>query len=344
MHNMTRQLLFLTAVAVAISFTVVHPAAVAGAAETKNVAAVAHDYPTKPVRVIEPFGAGGGPDLLARALAQKLSEVWGQPVTVENIPGAGATAGPAQVAKSPADGYTLLINTSAQAYSAAVLNNLPYDPLKDFIPVIPLTSQPYVLVAGKSAGLTTVGELIAAAKAKPGELKFGSAGVATGTHVGVEKFNQAAGIETQHVPALPTDSNANTIANAIAGRTTYYMAPISLALPAIHDGKLVALGVTTARRSTLLPEVPTIAEAGVAGFDFPIWYGIWAPAGTPAAVVDKLAKDIARALAAPEMRDWLAKHGADPMSMTQPEFARFVLSESENAARIIKVAGTKPLK
>ena len=344
MHNMTRQLLFLTAVAVAVSFTVVHPAGAADAAETKNVAAVAHDYPTKPVRVIEPFGAGGGPDLLARALAQKLSEVWGQPVTVENIPGAGATAGPAQVAKSPADGYTLLINTSAQAYSAAVLNNLPYDPLKDFIPVIPLTSQPYVLVAGKPAGVTTVGELIAAAKAKPGELKFGSAGVATGTHVGVEKFNQAAGIKALHVPALPTDSNANTIANAIAGRTTYYMAPISLALPAIHDGKLVALGVTTARRSTLLPEVPTIAEAGVAGFDFPIWYGIWAPAGTPAAVVDKLAKDIARALAAPEMRDWLAKHGADPMSMTQPEFARFVLSESENAARIIKVAGTKPLK
>ena len=344
MHNVTRQLFFLTAVAVAVSFTVVHPAGATDVAETKNVVAVAHDYPTKPVRVIEPFGAGGGPDLLARALAQKLSEVWGQPVTVENIPGAGATAGPAQVAKSPADGYTLLINTSAQAYSAAVLNNLPYDPLKDFIPVIPLTSQPYVLVAGKLAGVTTVGELIAAAKAKPGELKFGSAGVATGTHVGVEKFNQAAGIETQHVPALPTDSNANTIANAIAGRTTYYMAPISLALPAIHDGKLVALGVTTARRSTLLPEVPTIAEAGVAGFDFPIWYGIWAPAGTPAAVVDKLAKDIARALAAPEMRDWLAKHGADPMSMTQPEFARFVLSESENAARIIKVNGTKPLK
>ena len=344
MHNMTRQLLFLTVVAVAVSFTVVHPAGAADVAETKNVAAVAHDYPTKPVRVIEPFGAGGGPDLLARALAQKLSEVWGQPVTVENIPGAGATAGPAQVAKSPADGYTLLINTSAQAYSAAVLNNLPYDPLKDFIPVIPLTSQPYVLVAGKPAGVTTVGELIAAAKAKPGELKFGSAGVATGTHVGVEKFNQAAGIKAKHVPALPTDSNANTIANAIAGRTTYYMAPISLALPAIHDSKLVALGVTTAHRSTLLPAVPTIAEAGIAGFDFPIWYGIWAPAGTPTAVVDKLAKDIARALAAPEMRDWLAKHGADPMSMTQPEFARFVLSESENAARIIKVAGTKPLK
>ena len=144
---------------------------------------LAQDYPTKPVRIIEPFGAGGGPDLLARALAPKLSELWGQPVTVENVPGAGATAGPAQVAKSPADGYTLLINTSAQAYSAALLKNLPYDPLKDFIPIAPLTSQPYVLVAGKAAGVTTVGELIAAAKAKPGELKFGSTGIGTGTHV-----------------------------------------------------------------------------------------------------------------------------------------------------------------
>jgi tripartite-type tricarboxylate transporter receptor subunit TctC len=240
----------------------------------------------KPVRLIEPFGAGGGPDLLGRALAEKLAELWGQPVTVENIPGAGATAGPAQVAKSPADGYTLLINTNAQAYSVAFSKNLPYDPLKDFIPIVPLTRQPYVLVAGRPAGVGTVGELIAAAKAKPGELKFGSTGIGTGTHLGVEKFNLAAGIKAVHVPARPADSNADTIANAIAGRTTYSMAPISLALPQIRDGKLIALGVSTAQRSALLPEVPTLAEAGVAGFDFPIWYGIWAPAGVPAGVVD----------------------------------------------------------
>src|SRR5712671_7515337 len=145
--------------------------------EATNVPAVAEDYPIKPVRLIEPFGAGGGPDLLARALAQQLSKLWGQAVTVENIPGAGATAGPAQVAKSPPDGYTLLLTTSAQAYSAAFLKNLPYDPLKDFIPVAPLTSQPYVLVVGKPAGVTTVGELIAAAKAKPAKLKFGSTGL-----------------------------------------------------------------------------------------------------------------------------------------------------------------------
>jgi len=300
------------------------------------------DYPTKPVHLIEPFGAGGGPDLVGRALAQKLTELWGQPVTVENVPGAGATAGPAQVAKSPADGYTLLINTNAQAYSAALLKNLPYDPLKDFIPVALLTSQPYVLVAGKLAGITTVGELLAAARAKPGRLKFGSSGLGTGSHLGVEKFNLAAGIRAVHVPARPGDAIANTIANTIAGRTDYLLAPIQLALVDIRAGRLRPLGVSTKKRSPLLPEVPTIAEAGVVGFDYPIWYWLWTPAGTPAGVVDKLAKDVERAMSAPDLRDWLAKHGADPMSMTQPEFARFVLSESESAARIIEAAGIKP--
>jgi len=300
------------------------------------------DYPTKPVRLIEPFGAGGGPDLTARAISPKLAELWGQPVTVENHPGEGSTAAPALVANSPADGYTLLVNTCAQAYSAALLKNLPYDPLKDFIPVAPLSSQAYVLVAGKLAGLTSVGELIAAAKAKPGVLKFGSAGMGTGTHLGVEKFNLAAGIKAVHVPARQGEAITDTIANTVAGDTDYMLAPIPLALADIRAGKLLPLGVTTKRRSSLLPEVPTIAEAGVAGFDYPIWYGVWAPKGTPVGVVDKLAKDFARVLATPDLREWLAKHGADPMSMTQPEFARFVLSESESAARIIEAAGIKP--
>jgi tripartite-type tricarboxylate transporter receptor subunit TctC len=303
-----------------------------------NLGAPARDYPFKPVRIIEPFGAGGGPDLLARALAPQLSELWGQPVTVENIPGAGATAGPAQVAKSPADGYTLLISTNAQAYSAALVMELPYDPLKDFIPIIPLTRQAYVLVTGKATGVTTIGGLIAAAKAKPGELKFGSTGIGTGTHVGVEKFNQAAEIRALHVPPSPNDSNADTIAHAITRRFTYCLVPISLALPHIRDGTLFALGVSTARRSTLLPEVPTIAEASVARFDFPIWYGIWAPAGTSTGLVDKLANDIGRVLAGPDLREWIAKHGGEPMSMTQSEFVRFVESESEGAARLMKAA------
>ncbi len=299
------------------------------------------DYPTKRVRVIEPFGAGGGPDVMARAVSGKLSELWGQPVTVENQPGAGSTAAPALVATLPADGYTLLVNTSAQAYSAALLKNLPYDPLKGFIPVAPLTSQPYVLVAGKLAGITTVGELVAAAKA-PAELKFGSTGLGTGTHLGVEKFNLEAGIKALHVPARQGDAIADTIADTVAGRTDYLLAPIPLALADIRAGRLRALGVSTKKRSYLLPEVPTIAEAGVAGFDCPIWYGVWVHAGTPAAVADKLAKDIARVLDAPDLRDSLAKHGADPMSMTQPEFARFVLSESKSAARIIEAVGIKP--
>jgi tripartite-type tricarboxylate transporter receptor subunit TctC len=285
------------------------------------------DYPTKPVRLIESFGAGGGPDLIARALGQKLSESWGQPVIV---------------AKSPADGYTLLVSTSAQAYSAALLKNLPYDPLKGFIPVASLTSQPYVIVASKLVNIASVRELVAAAKAKPGELKFGSTGMGTGSHLGLEEFNLAAGIKAVHVPAGPGEAIADVVANTLAGRITYMMSPIQFALADIRAGKLVALGVTTKKRSSLLPEVPTIAEAGVAGYDFRIWYGVWAPAGTPANVVDKLATDIGVAMSTPALRQWVAEHGADPLSMTQPEFARFVLSESESAARIIKEAGIKP--
>jgi tripartite-type tricarboxylate transporter receptor subunit TctC len=300
------------------------------------------NYPTAPVRLVEPFGAGGGPDLVARAMSSKLSEIWGQPVVVENHPGAGSTAGPALVAKSRADGHTLLVNTSAQAYSAALRKNLPYDPLTDFIPVAPLTSQPYVLVAGQHARFRTLAELITAAKDAPGKLRFASTGVGTGTHLGAEKLNLEAGIRAVHVPAAPGESNADVIAGTIAGRAHYQMGPIELALADIRAGNLVALGVTGSRRSTLLPEVPTIAEAGVPGFDFPIWYGIWAPAGTPAPTIAKLSRDIAHALAAPEVRNSLAQHGAEPMSMTQPEFARFVVDESQEAAAIAQAAGIVP--
>jgi tripartite-type tricarboxylate transporter receptor subunit TctC len=236
----------------------------------------------------------------------------------------------------------LLVSTSAQAYSAALLKNLPYDPLKDFIPVAPLTSQPYVIVASKLASITSVRELVAAAKAKPGELKFGSTGIGTGSHLGLEEFNLAAGIKAVHVPAGPREAIADIVANTVAGRTTYMMSPIQFALADIPAGKLVALGVTTKRRSSLLPEVPTIAEAGVAGYDFRIWYGVWAPARTPAKVVDKLSTDIGVAMSTSALRKWVAEHGAEQLSMTQPEFAQFVQSESESAARIIKEAGIKP--
>ena len=323
------------ALAVALVFG---PLAMIPEARAGEAAAAGDDFPNERVRLIEPFGAGGGPDLLARALAERLSELWAQPVTVENVTGQGATAGPSLVARSRADGHTLLINSSAHAYSAALVNGLPYDPLRDFVPVAALTKQPYVFVAGKPARVKSLGELIAAAKAEPGRLTFTSTGVGTASHLGAEQFNQLAGLKAVHAAPGATASNADMIANVIAGRTTYCLAPISLAARPIAEGTLVALGVSTAQRSTLLPTVPTVAEAGLAGFDFPIWYGLWAPAGTPAKAVEKLELDVGRALAGAGMVDWLASHGAQALHMSQPEFARFVRGESETAAKIVKSA------
>jgi tripartite-type tricarboxylate transporter receptor subunit TctC len=236
----------------------------------------------------------------------------------------------------------LLVHTNAHAYSAALVTNLPYDPVADFVPVAPLTAQSYVLVVDEATAVTSVGALIAAAKARPGELRFGSTGVGTGTHLGIEKFNLAAGINAIHVPARGRDGIAETIANTIAGRTDYALSPIPTTLPHIRAGRLLPLGVSGARRSSALPDVPTVAEAGVPGFDFPIWYGIWAPAATPAGVVQKLAEDIARALSDRAVGTSLVKHGGELMSMTQPDFARFVLGESESAAGIIEAARIKP--
>lgn len=290
------------------------------------------------MRLIDPFGVGGGPDLIGRALAQSLSALWGQPVTVENHPGAGSTAGPALVAKAPADGYTLLLNTNAHAYSSVFKAGLPYDPLKDFVPIAPISSHPYVLVAGSQVGVTTLAQLIGAAMARPGAMTFSSTGVGTGTHLGVVKLNLETHIEAVHVPARGPDAIADTIGHTVAGRTDYAMTPIPMALPHIREQRLTALGVSTARRSRLLPEIPTLAEAGATGFDFPFWYGIWAPFGTPASVVHKLSEDIARVLAEPDLRGWLVEHDGDPMRMGHSEFASYVLSESESAARIIEAA------
>lgn len=300
-----------------------------------SACAVVPQYPTRAVRVIEPFGPGSGVDLVTRSLTPTLAAVWGQPVAVENLAGAGGTAAPAMVAKATPDGYTLLVSSSSHAYSAVLLQNLAYDPLKDFIPIAPLASQPYVLVAGTALGVKSVSDLVA--KAKTGELKFGSAGLGTATHLGAEKFNLDAGIKATHVPMTVAQATTDTV----AGRLAYWMSPIAIALPHIREGRLVALGVSGARRSPSLPEVPTLAEAGVAGFDFTIWFGIWAPAGTPPSIVEKLASDIARTVATQEVREQLAKNGAEPLSMPQAEFARFVAAQSASAERIVRAAGIK---
>jgi tripartite-type tricarboxylate transporter receptor subunit TctC len=301
------------------------------------------DFPTRPVSVVEPFGVGGGPDLVARALAHELAQLWSQPVRVENLPGRGSTAAPAFVASAPPDGYTLLVTTSAHAYSAAAVTDLPYDPLRDFVPVASLTSQPYVLVTGSSGGSTTLLGLIEAARARPGALTFATTGVGTGTHLAIEELNLAAGISAKHVPPGRDEAISDVVAKAVRGETDYVMSPISIADPLLRGGQLAALGVTTTGRSPLLPDVPAIDEAGVPGYDFPIWYGLWARAGTASAIVDKLATDVASSLAAPALRDHLSREGAKPTSMTQPEFARFVLAESQRAERIVDRAGYRSL-
>ena len=295
------------------------------------------NYPTKPVKVIVPYTEGSATDVLARLVSAKLSELWGQPVVVVNRPGAGGSTATAEVAKSAPDGYTLLVHSKSYAVNQALYASLPYS-MKDFIDVAPLASQPFVLVASPAAGFNSAAELIAAAKANPGQIKFGSAGTGSATHLVAEKFKSAAGIDVAHVPYKGgPEANADTA----AGLVTYWFPPTAIALKGAKEGKLQALGVTSANRSALLPGVPTIAEVALAGFEDSVWWGVWVPARVPGHVAEKLSMDIARALASPDLREKLGKGGFDPMSMSSAEFSRLVQSELDSAARTIKAAGIK---
>ena len=298
--------------------------------------ALAQTWPAKPVHIVVPYGAGGVVDTIARILAPTLSDAWGQSVLVENEVGGGGSLGTEKVAKSAPDGHTLLLTSNAQVISPALRAYLPYDPLRDFVPIAPLIRQAYVLVVGKAAGVKSVAELVAAAKAKPGAFKFTSAGIGTGTHLMAEKFNLDAGLKMVHVP---TSGGADSYDAVIAGSMAYWFAPITSALPLIREGRLLALGVSSARRMGLLPEVPTVAEAGIKGFDATLWFGVWAPVGTPPAAVHRIALDLAHALAEPEVRERLARLSAETMSMMPAEFAAFVRDEAQSAQRIVKVAG-----
>lgn len=293
-------------------------------------------FPVGPVRLVEPFGAGGGPDLLARELAAWLAVAWGRPVVVENLPGEGSTAAPALVAQSPADGHTMLINTSAHAYVAAVAHDLPYHPLKDFTPVAPLTEQAYVFVTGRDSGIVTLHDLVAPAASRPAELTFGSTGAGTGSHLAAALLNLEAGVTAVHVPPAPGDSIVEVAANVARGVIDYLLSPISIAKPYLEAGTLVALGVSTARRSPWLPDVPTVAEQGIDGYDFPIWYGAWVRAGTSPDIVLTLGNNLADAMTSSELKGWCARHGAEPMRMTSDEFVQFVTDEAERAVAIIR--------
>ena len=295
-------------------------------------------YPNKPVKLVVPFTPGSATDILARTLGQKLSEQWGQPVIVENRAGAGGTIGAGVVAKSPPDGYTLMVHSSGHAVNASMYPTLPYDTTKDFVEVATLGGQPNVLVVAPASGLRTVADLIAAAKKSPGALNYGSAGIGSGTHVNAEKFKLAAGIDAVHIPYKGTPE---AITDTMTGRVTYFFSPISAALPNIREGKLVALGVSTAKRSSALPNVPTIAESGLPGFDYNLWVGLWAPAGTPQDIVDKINADVAKVLAMPDVRERLAALGAEPMVMTSADFRKFMREEIDDAAKVVKAAGIK---
>jgi tripartite-type tricarboxylate transporter receptor subunit TctC len=302
-------------------------------------AAFAQGYPTKPVRLIIAFTPGSSTDIVGRAVAAKLQEFWGQPVIAENRVGAGGSIGSAVVVKSPADGYTLLANSSAHVANPGIYANLPYDTLKDFTNLAPLAGGPNVLIVGQESGWKTFADFIAAAKAKPGQLNFSSAGIGSGTHFNLEKLKLMAGIDVQHVPYKGTPE---AIADTIAGRVCCYFAPINAALPHVKGGKALALAVSSAKRSELLPTVPTIAESGVPKFDYTLWIGLWGPPGMPADVVDKINKDVNRALTSPDLGDRLVKLGTLPMNMSSAEFTQFIRAEVEDTARVLKAAGIKP--
>lgn len=295
-------------------------------------------WPTKPVRIVVPFTAGSATDILARTYGLKLQEYWGQPVIIDNRPGAGGTIGTGIVAKSPGDGYTLLVHSAAYAVNPSIYPDLPFDTLKEFVEIAPLGGQPNVLVVAPSAGIKSVADLIAQAKANPGKFNYASAGTGSGTHVNAEKFKLATGLDMVHVPYKGTPE---ALTDTIAGRTTFYFSPISAALPHIKDGKLIPLAVSSAKRSSLLPEVPTLAESGLPGFDYNLWVGMFGPASLPPELVDKIAKDVQRALGSAEIKERFANLGAEPMPMTPAEFKAFTRGEFDTSAKIVKAAGIK---
>jgi tripartite-type tricarboxylate transporter receptor subunit TctC len=301
--------------------------------------AFAQGYPNKPVHVIISFTPGSSTDIVGRIVMQKVSEYWGQPVVPENRSGAGGSIGTVAVAKAPADGYTLLIDSNAHTVTPSIYAKLPYDTLKDFIDVVPLASQPNVLIVNAGSQYKSVMDIVNAAKAKPGVINWGHAGIGSGTHLNTEKFVAAAKINVTQVPFKGTPE---VIQAMLSGSVDCYWAPISAAIPHIKGGRVRPLAVSTPKRNGQLPDVPTTGEAGVPGADAPLWFGIWAPAGTPANIVAKISADTRKALADPGVRERLSNLGNDPMDMSPEEFAKFVRSEIDEYARVIKGAGIKP--
>jgi tripartite-type tricarboxylate transporter receptor subunit TctC len=297
--------------------------------------AIAQDYPNHAIRMIVPLTAGSGADIAGRIIGKHLSEVWHQPVVVENRPGAGGQIGTLSVIKSEPDGYTLLVQSASHAANSAIYKSLPYDPLKDLVDVALLGITPYVLVTAPNGPYKSIKALIDAAKANPGTIPFASAGVGTSTHLAAEFVVDLAGIKMLHVPYR---GSPEAIQDTIAGRTAFYMAPINTAVGLVQEGRLAALGVSTRRRADVLPNVMPIAEQGLADYNVSLWFGMWAPAGTPPAVVEKLNGQVAAVLQNADVREQFGKLGITPQPMSTQEFARHVRSEIAVYQRIVKQA------
>jgi tripartite-type tricarboxylate transporter receptor subunit TctC len=308
------------------------------AAIVAGAAAAQPTWPARPIRFIVPFTAGSGTDIVARAVGDAMSKGLGQPIIVDNKPGAGGTIGANLVAHSEPDGYTILIPSSGHVLNPAIYTSLPYDTVKDLTGVTTLAVLPNVLVVSPQRGWKSVADLVAAAKAKPGQINYASAGIGSATHMNAEKFRLQAGFTGVHVPYKGTPE---AMTDVMAGRTDFFFAPLLGALPLVKEGKLQALAVSTSTRAPQLPDVPTTVEAGVPGSDYTFWVGMVAPSATPPAVLRRLHEEAAKALALPEVKERMAKLGADPMVMPAEQFNAFIRTEMDSAARIARTASLK---
>jgi tripartite-type tricarboxylate transporter receptor subunit TctC len=313
-------------------------AAVAATLVAALVAAEAQQWPIRPIRVISPFAAGSASDTTGRVVVDQVSQNLGQPMVVEVRPGAGGTIGFAQVAKADPDGYTLVTSSSSMATESVLHRTLPYDPVRDFVPVVLFGVQPNALVVSSQSGFKTVADLVAAAKAKPGSLTFASAGIGSSSHMAAERFRLAAGIDVRHVPFRETG-----ITEVMAGRIDFYFIPIAAAASALGSGKLTVLAVSSPTRLPLLPDVPSIVEAGYPAAQFRFWTGLSAPAKTPREIVDKLHDATEKALAMPALREKLAKLGVTPETMSVEEFGKFFREDLASTVQLARDANVQPI-
>lgn len=295
----------------------------------------AQNYPSKTIKIVVPFTAGSATDIMARVVGEKLQAAWGQPVVIENRPGAGGTLGATQVAKSEADGHTLLVVSTGHVVNPVLYSGIQYDTLGDFAGVSPLAALPSMLVVGAGSPIKTVAELLAAARTKPGALNYASAGVGSATHVNAEKFRAMANLQITHIPFKGTPE---TIVEVSTGRSDFMFTPILASLPAVRENRLRAIAVSTSKRSSALPNVPTVAESGLPGFVFDFWIGMLAPSKTPRPVVAKLNAEVARILALPEVKERMNTLGAEPMPMSPEQFDAYIKDEYNTLGAVMRSA------